>query len=104
MLKDLVKKFKVARGNERREVAWALVREAARFSTREPYWEFLRSEFGVNPNHIKDAMIFLEEIGELEIKRSADGRRLWVMTLRDIKRNPVKLDRWLLISKRPPTK
>ncbi|WP_054841615.1 hypothetical protein [Thermococcus peptonophilus] len=106
MLRELVKKYKVARGEKKREAAWAIVREAARFSTVEPYWEFIRGEFGgVNPSHIKDAMRFLEEIGgELEIKRSADGKRLWVMTLRDIKRNPVKLDRWLSTSKRPPTK
>jgi hypothetical protein len=104
MLKELVKKYKVAQGERKKEAAWAVVKEASRFSTREPYWEFIRSELGVSPNHIKEAMAFLEELGELEIKRSVDGKRLWVMTLRDIKRNPVKLDRWLSISKRPPTR
>lgn len=58
----------------------------------ELYWEFICGEFGVNFSYIKDVMRFFEEIGEFEIKCFVDGKRLWVMILRDIKRNLVKFD------------
>ena len=104
-LKRLLKKYKASHGRERISAAWELIREAAKYSRREPYWEFLRREFGVKPEEIKDAMKFLEEEGELEIHRSVDGRHLWVSTLKDIRENPVRLDRWLILtSKRQPTR
>jgi hypothetical protein len=104
-LKTLVKLYRVARDGEKLERAWKLVHEAARYSHNEPYWEFLKDTFGVRAEEIKDALRFLEEKGELEIKRSIDGKRLYVSTLKDIRENPVRLDRWLgLTSKRPPTR
>ncbi|WP_457751574.1 hypothetical protein [Thermococcus sp.] len=104
-LKRLLKKYKASHGRERVAAAWELIREAARYSRHEPYWEFLRMEFSVKPEEIKDAMKFLEEEGELEVHRSVDGRHLWVSTLKDIRENPVRLDRWLIsTSKRQPTR
>ncbi|HDZ35969.1 MAG TPA: hypothetical protein ENH81_03520 [Thermococcus sp.] len=94
-LKTLTKLYRVAKGDEKVERAWELVREAARYSNHEPYWEFLKKSFDVYAEDIKEALRFLEEKGELQIKRSTDGRRLYVSTLKDIKENPVRLDRWL---------
>ncbi|WP_084213840.1 hypothetical protein [Thermococcus guaymasensis] len=93
-LRSLLRKYKAARGEEKVEIAWEIVRKASKHSDSEPFWEVLKSR-GVNPEGIKDAMRFLEEVGELQIKRSIDGRRLYVSTLKDIRRNPIKLDRWL---------
>ncbi|ASJ13699.1 hypothetical protein [Thermococcus radiotolerans] len=94
-LKTLAKLYRVARGDEKVERAWKLVREAARYSNREPYWDFLKRNFDVRAEDVKDALRFLEEKGELQIKRSVDGKRLYVSTLKDIRENPVRLDRWL---------
>jgi hypothetical protein len=94
-LKTLAKLYRVSKDKEKVERAWKLVREAARYSNREPYWEFLKRNFDVRAEDIKDALRFLEERGELQIKRSVDGRRLYVSTLKDIRENPVRLDRWL---------
>jgi len=101
-LREIAKRFKVARNGERVTLAWQLVRELAKFSREEPFWEFVRG-LGLKPETAKEAMLFLEERGELDIKRSRDGKRLWVSTLRDIRENPIKLDRWLkLTSRRQP--
>jgi translation elongation factor P/translation initiation factor 5A len=97
-LKTLAKLYQVVRGDEKVERAWKLVREAARYSNREPYWEFLKRNFDVRAEDIKDALRFLEENGELQIKRSIDGKRLYVSTLKDIRENPVRLDRWLRLT------
>jgi len=97
-LKTLAKLYRVAKGDEKVERAWKLVREAAKYSTREPYWEFLKKSFDVRAEDIKDALRFLEEKGEVQIKRSIDGKRLYVSTLKDIRENPVKLDRWLRLT------
>ncbi|CAD5244668.1 conserved protein of unknown function [Thermococcus camini] len=94
-LKTLAKLYRVARGDEKVARAWELVRAAARYSLREPYWDFLRENFEVRAEEVKDALRFLEETGELQIKRSIDGKRLYVSTLKDIRKNPVRLDRWL---------
>lgn len=103
-LKTLSKLYRVSREGGRLEVAWKLVKEAAKYSHREPYWKFMRKRFGIGEKDIKDALRFLEERGEVRIKRSVDGRRLYVLTLKDIRENPVRLDRWLSISKKPPGK
>lgn len=97
-LRTLVKLYKVSKGGEKIRNAWALVREAAKYSHNEPYWDFLRETFDVRAEEIKDAMCFLEESGELKIKRSVDGKRLYVSTLKDIKENPVRLNRWLRLT------
>ncbi|WP_297091337.1 hypothetical protein [Thermococcus sp.] len=97
-LKTLAKLYRVARGGEKVGRAWKLVREAARYSSHEPYWEFLKKNFDVRAEDVKDALRFLEEKGELQIKRSIDGKRLYVSTLKDIRENPVKLDRWLRLT------
>ncbi|WP_297437040.1 hypothetical protein [Thermococcus sp.] len=94
-LKTLTKLYRVVLGDEKVERAWELVRKVARYSNREPYWEFLKQNFEVRAEDVKDALRFLEEKGEIQIKRSVDGRRLYVSTLKDIRKNPVKLDRWL---------
>jgi len=93
-LRALLKAYRVARGERRIQMAWAIVKKASRYADREPFWETLKSS-GIRPDLIRDAMRFLESAGELRIKRSIDGRRLYVSTLKDIRRNPLKLDRWL---------
>lgn len=94
-MREEIKKFKVVKGNEKIKIAWKVIRSAAKYSNREPFWEFLREQFGIKDREIKEIMLFLEEAGELEIKRSQDGKRLYVSTLKDIKENPIKLDQWL---------
>jgi len=98
MLTGIYRKYRLAKGEMKRELARKLVVELARYSHREPFWETVR-ELGLKPDHVKEVMLFLEENGEIEIRRSSDGKRLWVLTLRDIRRNPVKLDRWLALKK-----
>ncbi len=97
-LKARVKLYRVSKGRDKVERAWELVREAAKYSNREPYWEFLKKNFDVRPEDIKEALRYLEEHGEVQIKRSIDGKRLYVSTLKDIRENPVKLDRWLRLT------
>ncbi len=103
-LRTLVKLYRVAKGKEKVGRAWRLVREAARYAEGEPYWDFLRETFDVRAEDVKDALCFLEETEEVRIKRSVDGRRLYVSTLKDIREKPVRLDRWLSISRKPPGK
>jgi len=91
----ILKSYRTSRGQEKINSAWRLVRAVAIYSRKEPYWEFLKKEFGVRAEDVKDALRFLEEKGELQIKRSIDGKRLYVSTLKDIRENPVRLDRWL---------
>lgn len=88
------KAYRVARGKEKLKLAWKLVRSVARYSTREPFWESVKA-LGIRPDDVKEALKLLEEAGELWIKRSIDGRHLYVSTLKEIRRNPVRLDRWL---------
>ena len=103
-LRTLVKLYRMAKGGEKVGRAWDLVRKAAGYSHHEPYWDFLRETFNVRAEEVKDALRFLEENGELRIKRSIDGKRLYVSTLKDIRDKPVRLDRWLLISRKPPAR
>jgi len=98
MLVETYLRYRLARGREKVELAKELVNELARHSQREPFWEAVR-ELGLKPERVKEVMLFLEEEGEIEIRRSSDGKRLWVLTLRAIRRNPVKLDRWLALKK-----
>lgn len=99
MLAEMYRRYRVAKGEEKKKLAHELVMELARHSIQEPFWDEVK-KLGLTPDKVKEVMLFLEERGEIEIKRSSDGRRLWVLTLRDIKRNPVKLDRWLALKKR----
>nr|WP_297510548.1 hypothetical protein [Thermococcus sp.] len=93
---ELVKRFRVSRNEEEKvRLSWKLVRLVARYTREEPFWDFVREHLKLKPEVVKEAMLFLEEKGELEIKRSVDGRRLYVSTLKDIRKNPVRLDRWL---------
>jgi len=103
---EIVKRFRLARDDEERvRLAWQLVRELARYSREEPFWDSIREMFGLRAETVKEIMFFLEERGKLDIKRSVDGKRLWISTLKDIKENPVRLDRWLgLISRKQPTR
>ncbi|RLF78510.1 hypothetical protein DRN34_01930 [Thermococci archaeon] len=94
-MKEEIKKFKLSRGDKKIKVAWSIIKKIAKYSHAEPYWDFLKENFGIREKDIKEIMRFLEESGELEIHRSVDGKRLYVSTLKDIKENPVKLDRWL---------
>ncbi len=59
------------------------------------FWGCLKARTGIREDRIKEVMLYLEEIGELKIMRSIDGRRLYVSTLRGVRRAPVKLDEWL---------
>jgi len=98
MLAETYRSYRLAKGDKKRELAKKLVMELAKYSHKEPFWETVR-ELGLRPDHVKEVMLFLEENGEIEIRRSSDGKRLWVLTLRDIRHNPVKLDRWLALKK-----
>ncbi|WP_297421689.1 hypothetical protein [Thermococcus sp.] len=100
-LKTLTKLYRVSHGSEKARIAWKLIKEAAKHSNHEPYWDFLKEAFGVKMEEVKDALRFLEEMRELQVKRSVDGKRLYVSTLKDIRENPVRLDRWLSISRKP---
>ena len=99
MLAEMYRHYHVAKGEEKKKLAHGLIMELARHSSRKPFWDEVK-KLGLTPDKVKEVMLFLEGSGEIEIKRSSDGRRLWVLTLRDIKRNPVKLDRWLALKKR----
>ncbi len=94
-MKEEMSKFKLSKGEEKIKAAWSIIRKVAKYSHTEPYWDFLRENFGIREKDVKEIMRFLEEVGELEIHRSVDEKRLYVSTLKDIKENPVKLDRWL---------
>ncbi|WP_297074344.1 hypothetical protein [Thermococcus sp.] len=94
MLVKTYKRFRIEKNGEKDKLANHLIREVAKLSYKEPFWETVK-KLGLKPEAVKEAMLYLEEMGEIEIKRASDGRRLWVLTLRDIKRNPVRLDRWL---------
>ncbi len=97
-LASYLKRFRVSSGKKKVDVAWKIVREAARYARYEPYWRFLKENFNVQARDVKEAILFLEEHGEIEIKRAVDGRHLYVSTLKDIRENPVKLDRWLKLT------
>jgi len=97
-LSKLFPLFRVEKGQKKLQIARDIVQELARHSHREPFWETVR-ELGLRPDHVKEVMLFLEENGEIKIRRSSDGKRLWVLTLRDIRRNPIRLDRWLALKK-----
>ncbi|ASJ11022.1 hypothetical protein A3L12_06750 [Thermococcus sp. P6] len=94
-LTTLVRLYRLSKGDGKVERAWELVRVAARYSTHEPYWKFLREGFNIGEKDVKEAMRLLEERGRIRIKRSVDGRKLYVSTLKDIRAKPVTLDRWL---------
>jgi len=98
MLARTYKLYRLARGDEKVRLAWELVRELG--ALESPFWETVR-KLGLKPENVKELLLFLEEEGEIEIRRSSDGKRLWVLTLRAIRRHPVKLDRWLALKKRP---
>jgi len=93
-MREIAKKYRASRGEERLFWAWKLVRSAASLSDVQRFWEEIKN-LGVKEGDVKDALRFLEEIGELRIKRSIDGRRLYVSTLKGIRRNPSTLDRWI---------
>jgi hypothetical protein len=97
-MKEIAKKYRASKGKERLFWAWKLIRSAASLSDTPRFWERIKS-LGVKEEDIKDALHFLEEMGELRIKRSIDGRRLYVSTIKGIRRNPLTLDRWIRPSK-----
>jgi hypothetical protein len=97
-MREIAKKYRASRGRERLFWAWKLVRSAASLSDAPRFWEEVKSR-GVKEEDVKDALLFLEEMGELRIKRSIDGRRLYVSTLKGIRRNPLTLDRWIRTTK-----
>ncbi|WP_099211611.1 hypothetical protein [Thermococcus henrietii] len=98
MLAETYRRYRLAKGDEKRKLARELVMKLSRYSHREPFWDEVR-KLNLKPEKVKEVMLFLEENGEIEIRRSSDGKRLWILTLRDIRRNPVKLDRWLALKK-----
>ncbi|WP_048151621.1 hypothetical protein [Palaeococcus ferrophilus] len=94
-MKGAIKRFKLARGDERVRYAWEVVREVSRHSLNEPFWKTLKDTFGVREGDVKEIMRFLEERNELQILRSSDGKRLYVSTLKKIRNAPKTLDEWL---------
>lgn len=98
-MKEEIKRFRVLRGENRVKVAWKVVREVAKLSGSEPFWNKLRESYDIKEKEIKEIMRFLEESNELEIKRSKDGKRLYVSTLKGIKDHPLTLERWIRVKR-----
>lgn len=94
-MREAIKRFKLARGDDRVKHAWEVVKVASRHSLKEPFWRTIRETFGVREKDVKEIMRFLEEKKELRILRSSDGKRLYVSTLRKIRKAPKTLDEWL---------
>lgn len=84
------------RGRGKVQKAWETVRKASAYAFSGSFWESAKKA-GLKEREIKNALILLEGAGEITIKRSRDGRRLYVLTLRELKKNPVRLDRWIII-------
>jgi hypothetical protein len=96
-MKEEIKRFKVLRGEDRVKIAWKVVREVAKLSDSEPFWNKLKESYSIKEKDIKEIMRFLEESNELEIKRSRDGKRLYVSTLKGIKEHPLTLEKWIKV-------
>lgn len=94
-LQRIAAEYRIAKGERKKELAWEIVWRLSRYSLIEPFWDFVRRELKINPEHVKEAMRFLEELGELEIKRSVDGKRLYVSTLKRVRKAPRTLDDWI---------
>ncbi|AEH24627.1 hypothetical protein [Pyrococcus yayanosii] len=94
-MKKLVKLFKMTRGEEKIKVGRKILRELAKFSYEEPFWKAVTEKLGISERDVKDIMLFLEDAGVLRIRKSRDGRRLYVLTLRELREHPVTLDKWL---------
>ncbi|NPA47987.1 MAG: hypothetical protein GXO14_05030 [Thermococci archaeon] len=100
-LERLMLLFRIASGGKKAAVAWRIVRRVASYSRscRGSFWECVRERTGVSEVRIKEAMDYLEKIGKLRIRRSRDGRHLYVLTLAILGRNPTSLDRWIAVKR-----
>ncbi|AMM53703.1 hypothetical protein QDY65_02985 [Pyrococcus kukulkanii] len=93
------KKFKVSSGDEKVKVAKGILKKLIEIADSEPYWKVVEGTLGLKEREAKEVLLFLESIGELTIRRAKNGRRLYVLTLRERKENPQTLDKWLKVSK-----
>jgi len=92
-IKVLFKAYLAARGNEKVELAHRLAIELAGY-TADRFWDRVAAA-GLRERDVKGLLSFLDGRGKLRIRRGRDGRRLYVLTLRELRKNPVKLDEWL---------
>ncbi len=83
------------REGEKAEIAWKIIVRVAYLPCREPFWDCVKRLTGLNERKIKELMRYLEERGMIKLEKSADGRKLYVSTLKRIRQGPVSLDRWL---------
>ncbi|ASJ17169.1 hypothetical protein A3L04_08855 [Thermococcus chitonophagus] len=93
------KKFKVAHGDEKVKIAKEILKRLIELAHAEPYWEVVERTLGLREGEAKGVLIFLENMGELKIRRAKNGRKLYVLTLRERRKNPQTLDMWLKVSK-----
>ncbi|WP_048146769.1 hypothetical protein [Pyrococcus abyssi] len=94
-LREEYKKFKVSSKEEKLTIAKRILKELIKLSESEPYWEEVDRKLGIKEGEAKEVLLFLEDAGEIRIRRAKNGRRLYVLTLRALKENPVTLDRWI---------
>ncbi|AFK22461.1 hypothetical protein Py04_0869 [Pyrococcus sp. ST04] len=99
MLRDAYKKFKVTSGEEKIRAATLILKELTKLAGNEPYWDAVKENLGLKENEAKEVLLFLEEVGKLKIKRARNGRRLFVLTLKERKENPQTLDKWIKINR-----
>ena len=92
------KKFKISSGEEKIELARRILKKLIELVDSEPYWEAVEKNVGLKEKEAKEVLLFLERVGELKIRRAKNGRRLYVLTLRDRKENPQTLEKWVKIS------
>lgn len=62
-----------------------------------PIWETIRKSTGLKEHEMKEILNYLEEKGEIEIKRAKDGKKLYASTIRSMKRKSkeIPLDMWI---------
>lgn len=92
-VKPLFKAYLAARDGKKVELAHRLALELASY-TAGRFWDGVAA-LGLRERDVKALLSFLEERGKLRIRRGRDGRRLYVLTLRELRKSPVKLDEWL---------
>ncbi|AEC52459.1 hypothetical protein PNA2_1544 [Pyrococcus sp. NA2] len=96
-IRDEYKKFKVSSGERKISAAREILNELIKLAGEGHYWEIVEKELGIKEGEAKEVLLFLEEMGEIRIRKAKNGRRLYVLTLKLLKRNPVTLDRWVNI-------
>lgn len=81
-LREEYRRFKTSTGSVKASIAKSILKELIKFSGEEPYWERVEGELKIKEYEAKEVLLFLESIGEIKIRRSKNGRRLYVLTLK----------------------